>query len=47
MNVLLYSLKLRAEILMQAYQKAYQRIRDNAQNYEVMGSEREEILEYS
>lgn len=48
MNILLYSLQLRAELLMKAYQKAYQKMLEKSQEYEtMMTSEMPEILEYS
>ena len=47
MNILLYSIKLRAELLMKAYKKAYQKILEDTQNYEMMGSEIPEIPEYA
>lgn len=47
MNILLYSLKLRAELLMKAYQKAYQKMQENAKNDEITTSEIPEIPEYA
>ena len=43
MNILLYSLKLRAELLM----KAYQKMQENAKNDEIKASEIPEIPEYA
>ena len=46
MNILLYSLKLRAELLMKTYQEVYQKLQENAKKDEIMGSEMPEIPEY-
>ena len=45
MNILLYSLRLRAELLMRAYQKAYQEMLENARNHEITALEIPEIPE--